>query len=87
MHKLETIFGELLKLVPRYQFEKAVKLYQGDRYVKSYTTWHQYITILFSQIKRKDSIRDIITGLDAHEWLFRPCRPVDPLMSPTYESA
>jgi hypothetical protein len=67
MRKLETIFGELLKLVPRYQFEKAVKQYQGDRYVKSYTTWHQYITILFSQIKKKDSIRDIVTGLEANE--------------------
>jgi hypothetical protein len=67
MRKLETIFGELLKLVPRYQFDKAVKLYQGDRYVKSYTTWHQYITILFSQIKQKDSIRDIVTGLEANQ--------------------
>ncbi len=67
MRKLETIFGELLKLVPRYQFEKAVNQYQGDRYVKSYTTWHQYITILFSQIKQKDSIRDIVTGLEANE--------------------
>lgn len=67
MRKLETIFGELLKLVPRYQFEKAVKQYQGDRYVKSYTTWHQFITILFSQIKQKDSIRDIVTGLEANE--------------------
>jgi hypothetical protein len=67
MRKLETIFGELLKLVPRYQFDKAVEQYQGDRYVKSYTTWHQYITILFSQIKQKDSIRDIVTGWDAFE--------------------
>jgi hypothetical protein len=67
MRKLETIFGELLKLVPRYQFEKAVQQYQGDRYVKSYTTWQQYITILFSQVKQKDSIRDIITGLEANE--------------------
>jgi hypothetical protein len=67
MRKLETIFGELLKLVPRYQFEKAVQQYKGDRYVKSYTTWHQYITILFSQIKQKDSIRDIVTGWDAFE--------------------
>ncbi len=67
MRKLDTIFGELLKLVPRYQFEKAVQQYQGDRYVKSYTTWQQYITILFSQVKQKDSIRDIITGLEANE--------------------
>jgi hypothetical protein len=67
MRKLDTIFGELLKLVPRYQFEKAVQRYQGDRYVKSYTTWQQYITILFSQVKQKDSIRDIVTGLEANE--------------------
>jgi Transposase DDE domain/Domain of unknown function (DUF4372) len=67
MRKLDTIFGELLKLVPRYQFEKAVNQYRGDRYVKSYTTWQQYITILFSQVKQKDSIRDIVTGLEANE--------------------
>ena len=67
MRKVDIIFSELLKLIPRYQFEKAVNQYQGDRYVKSYTTWQQYITILFSQVKRKDSIRDIITGLEAYE--------------------
>jgi len=37
---LETIFGELLKLIPRYKFDKAVQQYQGDRYAKSYTMWH-----------------------------------------------
>lgn len=67
MRRVDTIFSELLKLVPRYQFEKAVEQYQGDRYVKTYTTWQQYITILFSQVKQKDSIRDIVTGLGAYE--------------------
>ncbi len=67
MRKVDVIFSELLKLIPRYQFEKAVNQYQGDRYVKSYTTWQQYITILFSQVKQKDSIRDIITALRAYE--------------------
>lgn len=63
MHKVYTIFSELLKLCPRYQFEKAVQRYQGDRYVKTFTTWQQYITVLYSQIKQKDSLRDIETGL------------------------
>ncbi|MBI4379015.1 MAG: DUF4372 domain-containing protein [Nitrospinae bacterium] len=36
MHKLETIFSELLKLFPRYQFEKAIERYHGDRYVKTF---------------------------------------------------
>lgn len=66
MHKIDTIFSELLKLCPRYQFEKAVQKYQGDRYVKTFSTWQQYITILYSQITLKDSLRDIVTGLTAH---------------------
>lgn len=63
MHKVETIFSELLKLYPRYQFEETVERYYGDRYVKSFTTWQQYITLLYSQIKQKDSLRDIEAGL------------------------
>lgn len=62
MRRVETIFSELLKQCPRYQFEKAVEQYQGDRYVKSFKTWQQYITILYAQIKEKDSLRDIETS-------------------------
>ncbi len=65
MHKVGTIFSELLKLCPRYKFEKAVEEYQSDRYVKNFTTWNQYITMLYAQIKHKDSLRDIETGLHA----------------------
>jgi hypothetical protein len=63
MNKVYTIFAELLKLCPRYQFERSTERYNGDRYVKTFTTWQQYITILYSQITQKDSLRDIETGL------------------------
>lgn len=63
MNRVYTIFAELLKLCPRYQFEKATERYKGNRYVKTFTTWRQYITILYSQITQKDSLRDIETGL------------------------
>ncbi|OGL47632.1 MAG: hypothetical protein A2149_09120 [Candidatus Schekmanbacteria bacterium RBG_16_38_11] len=66
MIKVESIFSELLKLYPRYHFEKAVERYQGDLYVKKFNTWQQYITILYSQIKQKDSLRDIESGLWAY---------------------
>jgi len=66
MNKVYTIFTELLKLCPRYHFDKAVERYEGDRYVKTFTTWQQYITVLYSQITQKDSLRDIETGLSAH---------------------
>ena len=65
MNRVYTIFSELLKLCPRYHFDKAVAQYQGDRYVKTFTTWQQFMTLLYSQIKQKDSLRDIVTGLSA----------------------
>ena len=66
MNKVYTIFSELLKLCPRYHFDKAVEQYHGDRYVKTFTTWQQFMAILYSQITQKDSLRDIVTGLSAH---------------------
>lgn len=66
MNRVYTIFSEILKLCPRYHFDKAVEQYQGDRYVKTFTTWQQFMTILYSQITQKDSLRDIVTGLSAH---------------------
>jgi len=66
MNRVYTIFSELLKLCPRYHFDKAVEQYHGDRYVKTFTTWQQFMAILYSQITQKDSLRDIVTGLSAH---------------------
>lgn len=66
MHQVYTIFSELLKLSPRYQFDRAVERHEGDRYVKTFTTWQQYIAMLYSQITQKDSLRDIVTGLSSH---------------------
>ena len=63
MPRLGTIFSELLRLCPRYQFDRAVERHQGDRYVKTFTTWQQFITMLYSQVKQKDSLRDIESGL------------------------
>ena len=62
-NRVYTIFAELLKLCPRYQFEKATERYRGTRYVKTFATWQQYIAILYSRITLKDSLRDIETGL------------------------
>lgn len=63
MTKISTVFSELLKLIPRFHFDRVVSNYQGDRYTRSFTTWKQFITILYSQITRKDSLREIETGL------------------------
>lgn len=63
MTKMGTMFSRLLKLTPRFHFDKAVNQYGTDRYAKSFTSWRQFITLLYAQITGKDSLRDIETGL------------------------
>ncbi len=67
MSSLNTVLNELLQIVPRYKFESLVSTYQNDRYIKYYTTWQQFITLLYAQMKGKDSLRDIITSLNTHK--------------------
>lgn len=66
MYQVYTIFMELIKIIPRYHFDKAVEEYGGDRYMKRFSTWQQFVSILYSQITRKDSLREIVTGLMMH---------------------
>ncbi|PIQ94985.1 MAG: IS4 family transposase [Nitrospirae bacterium CG11_big_fil_rev_8_21_14_0_20_41_14] len=65
MSHLNTIYNQLLHLIPRHQFESLVQRYNGDYYVKYFTCWQQLITLLYAQIKYKDSLRDIETSLKA----------------------
>ena len=78
MTKIGTVFSELLKLVPRFYFDQAVTGYNGDRYTKSFTTWRQFITILYSQITHKDSLREIETDLltQSCRWYYLGLRAV-----------
>lgn len=65
MTKIGTVFSELLKLAPRFHFDKAVERHDGDRYAKSFTAWRQFTTLMYAQITGKDSLREIETGLSA----------------------
>lgn len=66
MRKINTIMLELLKLFPRYEFEKLGKRYNGNHYTKYFTGWQQLITLLFAQAGGKDSLREIETSLAMH---------------------
>jgi len=66
MRHYNTIFSQVLNLIPRHQFETIVKRHKADRYVKYFTCWQQFITLVFAQIRSKDSLRDIETSLRTH---------------------
>jgi len=61
--QVNTIMTELLKIFPRYEFEKLERTHSGNYYTKYFTGWQQLIVLLFAQAGYKDSLREIETAL------------------------
>jgi hypothetical protein len=60
------IFAQVIDFTHRYQFDKLVKKYNGDWPTKDLNCYNQLLHLLFGQITRCDSIRDICLCLEAH---------------------
>lgn len=63
MSHSNTIFNQILALISKVQFNRAVRAFQTDRYVKVFFTWRQFMANLYAQISGKDSLRDIETAM------------------------
>src|ERR1035441_3947349 len=63
MYKVCSIFSQVLKLFPRGQFEQAVKEHKAERHARGFTSWGQCMAMLFCQLGRAHSLREICGGL------------------------
>ena len=67
MHRFSSIFSQLLQLFPRLEFEQAVKRHRSDYAAKGFTSWGQFVAMLFCQFGRAHSLREICGGLASCE--------------------
>ena len=67
MNRVCSIFSQLLKLFPRPEFESFVKEHKGERHARGFTCWGQFVAMLFCQLARAHSLREICQGLAACE--------------------
>ena len=67
MNKGKFVFAQLTSLITRYEFDKCVLRYQGDYKVQDFTCWNQFLCMMFGQLTHRESARDIITCLKAHQ--------------------
>lgn len=67
MNKGKYVFSQLISFVPRYEFDKCVKRFDGNFKVKHLTCWIQFMTMFFGQITHRESLRDSVTCLSAHQ--------------------
>jgi len=61
--KVCSIFSQVLKLFSRGEFEKAVKEHKAERHARGFTSWGQFLAMLFCQLGRAHSLREICGGL------------------------
>jgi len=67
MHQFSTLLNQLLQLLPQNEFEVAIKSLNADRYVKYFKTKALFVVHLYAQIRKKDSLRDIVCGLEQNK--------------------
>jgi Transposase DDE domain/Domain of unknown function (DUF4372) len=63
MNRVCSIFSQVLKLFSRGDFEKAVNEHQAERHARGFTSWGQFMAMLFCQLGRAHSLREICGGL------------------------
>jgi hypothetical protein len=68
---VSSIFSQILKLIPRGDFDAAIRKHQAERNAKGFSCWGQLVAMLFCQLGSVNSLRDITNGLAASEGKLR----------------
>ena len=63
----EYIFSQVMDHLPMHTFRKCVERYSGNRYVKSFNCFDQFLCMAFGQLTHRESLRDIEICLRAHK--------------------
>jgi hypothetical protein len=70
MHQGKYVFSQLCDFLPKRVFDGSASKYDGNKYVKHFTCWNQLLAMMFGQLSGRDSLRDLITSLEAHKGKF-----------------
>ena len=59
MNKCSSIFGQILQIFNRYDFEKVVRETKSEKGTKGFRFWDQFVAMLFCQLGQAHSLREI----------------------------
>jgi hypothetical protein len=65
MNQGKYVFSQLISYASKYEFKKCVQRYNGDKRVRSFSCWNQFLCLSFGQLTHRESLRDIISCLEA----------------------
>ena len=65
MTHCNTIFSQILKLIPRHEFETLAKEHHSGRAFRTSSRWSQFVTLGMAQLAGRKSLRDIVENVSA----------------------
>ena len=66
MNQGKYIFVQLTDFLPRRVFDTIVAKYDGNKKIRTFTCWNQMLCMIFGQLTARDSMRDLMLSLEAH---------------------
>lgn len=70
MNQGKYVFAQLFDILPKYEFDKCAARYRGNFKVKGFTCWLQFLAMSFGQLTGRESLRDTVSCLTAHQKKF-----------------
>lgn len=67
MNQYCSVFSQLLQLFPRLEFQQIVQETKSERHARGFSSWSQFVSMLFCQLGRAFSLREISGGLRSCE--------------------
>ena len=61
------VFSQLVEFLPQRVFDRLVTKYAGNKKVRHFTCWNQLLCMIFGQLSSRDSLRDLIIVIEAHQ--------------------
>ena len=65
MNKGKLVYSQLLDFIDRFEFNRIVRRYDGDKYVKDFTCYNQLSALMFGQLSNRESLRDVVLATQA----------------------
>ncbi|MBU2498185.1 MAG: IS4 family transposase [Proteobacteria bacterium] len=65
MYSGRLVFSQLIDFLPMHRFRQCVNRYDGNRHMKSFSCFDQFLCMAFAQLSYRESLRDIESCLRA----------------------
>lgn len=67
MNQGKYIFAQLTDFLPQRVFDRIVQKHEGNKHVRTFSCWNQMLCMVFGQLTSRDSMRDLMLSLEAHQ--------------------